>query len=485
MKKKVIRDKYFLFLVIFCFAAILSNVSLIFNDSVWYDESYTMIILRNDFRGIIKATGEDVHPPLYYLITKCVVNILGYSVPAAKISSLLGLLLTMVLGLTMIRKQLARDEHQNFFACVLYILMHAFIPCSMLNNIEVRMYSWAMFFVTATAIYAFEVYKNPTIKKNWWIFTGASICAAYTHYFALVAVGLIYFFFLLSIMYNRREAIKPFAFVCIFDIIAYLPWLPIFINQVREVKEGFWIPEFTLQKLLDYLQWLFSGPFCYIWLTLILFCILLTINYFVEVKENREEVDERYIFICFCLLVFVGIICIGWILSKIIRPIFVERYIFVAMGLLYIFMAYSLSYFIKNRNVKLIILSVMLCTALYSFNDQINEEYNNGTEETKRIMEENISSDDLLATDDYLFMRQDGSPLKYYLPDNEIAYITEEQQFESMDGYSKTWFFSTSDFNQGLFESYGYNVTYIYQGSIDTRHPYTLYLIQKQENEGD
>lgn len=178
MKKKIVQDKQFILLLMLCVVCMVCNISLIFNDFVWFDESFTMIALR--------------------------------------------------------------------------------------NNIEVRMYAWAMFFVTATAVYALEIYRKPDIKRNWLIFTVMSVCAAYTHYFALAAVCFIYMFFLFCAIYRKRTLIKPFVFACIFDILVYLPWIPVFIKQIGQVREGFWIPEFTLQKLLDYMQWLFEGPFCYI-----------------------------------------------------------------------------------------------------------------------------------------------------------------------------------------------------------------------------
>ena len=40
-------------------------------------------------------------------------------------------------------------------------------------------------------------------------------------------------------------------------------------------------------------------------------------------------------------------------------------------------------------------------------------------------------------------------------------------------------YFATNTFNQEMFTNQGYSLTYIYQGTIDVKHPYTLYLIQK------
>lgn len=66
------------------------------------------------------------------------------------------------------------------------------MPSSLEENLEVRMYTWAMFFVTASGVYAFEAYLEPERKKNWIVLILSSLAAAYTHYFALISVAVVY-----------------------------------------------------------------------------------------------------------------------------------------------------------------------------------------------------------------------------------------------------------------------------------------------------
>ena len=57
--------------------------------------------------------------------------------------------------------------------------------------IEIRMYSWALFFVTMTAVSAWYFIKNG--KSRWW--TALLLCAlgaAYTHNFAMIAAFILY-----------------------------------------------------------------------------------------------------------------------------------------------------------------------------------------------------------------------------------------------------------------------------------------------------
>ena len=78
--------------------------------------------------------------------------------------------------------------------CLLIISM----PQMMLYAVEVRMYSWALFFVTASFIYSYEIIHDSSIK-NWIIFTILTICSCYTHHFAVLASISIYIILLIPI----------------------------------------------------------------------------------------------------------------------------------------------------------------------------------------------------------------------------------------------------------------------------------------------
>ena len=49
---------------------IIGNTTLVFNKSIWYDEVYSLNLVKGNFAQIVSGTAQDVHPPLYYLILK-------------------------------------------------------------------------------------------------------------------------------------------------------------------------------------------------------------------------------------------------------------------------------------------------------------------------------------------------------------------------------------------------------------------------------
>ena len=60
--KKVLKDKLNILVIFISIFLIL----LCFNRSLWGDEAWTAIIMKYDFKEMIREIGQDVHPPLYF-----------------------------------------------------------------------------------------------------------------------------------------------------------------------------------------------------------------------------------------------------------------------------------------------------------------------------------------------------------------------------------------------------------------------------------
>ena len=162
----------------------LCYLSLCFNNNIWTDEAFTIELLHSDFAGILKGTASDVHPPLYYLIAKCVTLVFGDSLLCLKLVSILPMFLCMSWGALIVRKRF------GFRAAVLYLVLLGVIPCTMEYAVQVRMYSWAIFFITFMALWAYEAYLEQSLRFYAGIVL-TSAAAAYTHYFAFVSAILI------------------------------------------------------------------------------------------------------------------------------------------------------------------------------------------------------------------------------------------------------------------------------------------------------
>ncbi len=79
-----------------------------FQNSLWFDDAYTVGLMNQDFLGVIKWATFDVHPHLYYVMLKIFTLVFGNSLPVMRIFSVIGAVLFVSLGLTHVRRDFGK-----------------------------------------------------------------------------------------------------------------------------------------------------------------------------------------------------------------------------------------------------------------------------------------------------------------------------------------------------------------------------------------
>ena len=153
--------------------------------NIWFDETYTLGLVNHNFIDLLKIGAADVHPLFYYVFAKFFTLFTGNSIISLRIFSILGMIILSILGYTHIRKDFGEKTG------IIYSFLSMFLPVMLLYSSEIRMYSWAAVLVTLTGIYAYRIVRKESNKKNWILFAIFSLLSAYTHYFAMMAIGII------------------------------------------------------------------------------------------------------------------------------------------------------------------------------------------------------------------------------------------------------------------------------------------------------
>ena len=146
----------FLFLGILSFFVCLLQA---FGQDIWFDEVFSVNFIQHSYREIAALTGKDVHPPLYYWYLKLFHDIGKVLVPAAssivlcKLASMLPFVGIFVYTLTAIRK--------NFGLHVAGLFWFLVMTMPQISNytVEIRMYSLALFFITAAFVHSCELVR--------------------------------------------------------------------------------------------------------------------------------------------------------------------------------------------------------------------------------------------------------------------------------------------------------------------------------------
>lgn len=324
-----IEHKYQLIYMMLVVVSILLYLLLAIDCSVWADEAYTMVMIKHSFSEIVKITAADVHPPLYYILLKIFLIPFGDSLFMAEVFSIVPFVLILAVGGIQLKKLF------NTKIAVLFMALFFLYPYTMTYASEIRMYSLAAFFVFMTALYAFRSWCCGR-WLDWGLCAVFGVCSAYTHYYAMASVGIIYGLLFLAIVIGKKQRIGKWFSMMIFTIVLYLPWLKYFTQQLSyKVNHEYWIPPITVKTLMSYVCDIFSSKGVSAFVLYAGSCYAVAFIY-ILLKKNRKDI----LIALSALAVPCGTILIGIVASVVVRPVFVSRYCIPSVPLLVFFMSF-------------------------------------------------------------------------------------------------------------------------------------------------
>lgn len=353
----------------FCFllaaaGMLMVSVRLCFADGIWYDELYTMGLTRRGFGELTALTARDVHPPFYYYYVKTVQQLCRMVFPHAnltvvsKLCSVLPLLGIAAYGVTKVRR------HFGMLCAGLFVFCTVSMPGLPQYTVEIRMYTLALFLVTAAFLHGYGIVCGAgqdagggSRNADWICLAVYGILAAYTHYFACVAVAVLYLCLFIYFLWREAGACrkkgrirktgsgnpadaggnmfwKPWFAAVACSVLAYLPWMTAVVRQVAQVKESYWILPLTWRTFGSCVKFLMKPPFgsgsFQVAAAVVLFLVYVGL-FFYTIWNNRENRE-----LCFACAagtgILAGTVLFGFAASFLIRPVFIVRYMVPAAG---------------------------------------------------------------------------------------------------------------------------------------------------------
>lgn len=306
-------------------------ISLAFGRDIWFDEAYTLSMIRRGFKDMCLISAADVHPPLYYILLKLFTLPFQNKILGARLFAIACNGLMIGIGGNELSKLLDKTNG------IIFMLMFSLFPRMTYYSIEIRMYSLAALFVFLTGIFAYKFWltKKMSVLCGLTIF---GVCSAYTHYFAFVSICVIYAILLIALYKKDKTGIGYWALAIIVSIIMYLPWIGFFVKQLAiKVTDAYWIEPIAAKTFVGYLTELFmaKGMGSYPLYIAVVYLIL-----FVSLLKNKNK-SHKMLGLC-ALLVPVATVVLGVLVSVTIRPVFIIRYLIPAVPLMLIFASISL-----------------------------------------------------------------------------------------------------------------------------------------------
>lgn len=325
------------------------NGSLIFDHVLWGDEAFSVnTAAGNSIPEIMEILHYwDNHPPLYYLWLHLLVSLFGRHGFVYHLSAFLPFLVGILWALTAVRK------HFGAVPAAIFITVSSLAAPCLEYNQEVRMYALAFLALVLCHHCSYLVIKGN--KPAWFFLVFFGLTAAYSHYYALAAAGILLFF--TGAGYFLRYGGKtwiPGILAILCYILGYLPWLPQLLSSANTVAGSWWMTE--LLPVGDALSMISGGGnmrkiLLPLLILLTAFLLALDCGFIRADIQNADSESDRghlnirlcapkaqsctdYTYGCFIgVLTIIGTLLFAYLLCALIGPVLAQRYLYPLCGI--------------------------------------------------------------------------------------------------------------------------------------------------------
>lgn len=391
---------------------------------VWYDETFSLGLARHSIKELIMLTAKDVHPPLYYLILKLAMIFFPGSATAAKIISVIPVILIMCISNYFFAKEF------SYKSSILFILLFLSMYAVFEYSVEIRMYTWCMLFCMLCCISSYYIYKYNNLK-SYLLYVLFAECGAYCQYWT--AFGLAINFILISIvcLLRDKKRIRNILITAVIGITLYLPWAKVVISQLAEVSGEYWISKVTLHNVIEYI--LYELPMAGI----IKIISILLIGYLLKKTiSGIKNKDSKFHFILICFITPFILIACATIISIAVRPVFQAKYALPLSVFILFYIVITVNELQINKTYSsVIIVTCLLCIIFNSTNiflsEKITGRYNKAF---TKMMDENLTDNTVFVFDKDI-EKQIPYCLAYTYPNNKIY------NFDLMELWTSAYFY--------------------------------------------
>lgn len=390
----------------------------LFDNSVWGDEGIVVVQSRLSFDLLLNTIAISGHSPFHYVVAWIFVKVFGESGFVFHLSASLPYFIILLLSTTIIKR---------FFGiktAILFVTFSSLLKCAIIYNLEIRMYAWCSLFCLVCYLLSNRIYFTKQFKYYALLGVFASL-AAYTHYFALASVGLIYCLILcklfLEFKFSHFLEYGKFTISSGLFLVLFIPW----ILYVKEVKQGV-ITDYHIGSISwsSCFQFIFySSPkflslvLFYLWLLIPIACYCNKFNLvrIINCKTDSDFTIKFYykkLFYKFTLssmifwlitgyIVVLGTITFSQVFSKLFFPITIHRYLYVSYIIAWLILAIELSSICKSKRLFVLILTAIFVLLSPYYVKTAYTEYKNNSLLSKTLEQTQpmITKNDFIYTD--------------------------------------------------------------------------------------
>ncbi len=314
---------------------------LVYN-AIALDEPFTIFHSQKQLGDLLQIFETENNPPLHFILLHFWIKLFGISAAAVRSLSLIFSLLTIP-----VLYKLARKVTSVPLAIVVTVL---FI-CSSFHHyhaVEARTYSLfvLLFCLILYDLYSFlfEAKKFTFLRLAVW-----NVALLYTHYlggFILVVEGI-----MLLVFYKQltRQKLKHIGIAAGIILLAYIPGVRLLLTRVDSfASSGTWVPPAQYSELYGNIVRFLNGKYAVLAVVVVVIMVAaVNFNVWRKKQEWRMLKTTNHLFFIFAFLIpYLGM----FIVSKLVEPIFLDRYLLFTTVPLFIIIAVIIGLFLTAKS---------------------------------------------------------------------------------------------------------------------------------------
>ena len=473
------------------------NFSMMSDRVLWGDEAFSANTAHKDVDGILQVLYYwDNHPPLYYYWLKLFGTLFGYKVPVlVALALIIGTVIGIVLALTVVRK------HFGLLPATFFVMISGLGQACLEYNLEVRMYALAFLCVMGCFYCSYRVIADGN-RKTWAGMVLWALAAAYSHYYALVAVGIIMFFTGVAvwIKYRGKTWIKGVLAIIAF-FIGYAPWLYFFYAGLKNVSRGWWMTEILgLDRSLEIVMGgrrmngiVFPLLILFLVITLVADSSVFSVEkdgIHLQKPSVKKWSDKTYAMAVGACTIL-GTLVFAYLLSVVMAPMLAQRYLYPLSAVAIVMLVIGSSRVLEllallekqswkglellGRVILVVFLGIMFGMGIRNYRECYDSYEQQKTETDKTLdLIGTPTQDTKMVTNGVKHLG--WTVLYYYYPDNEI--VNGDYRQAEADSF---WYFTPNAMGGDSIaelEQNGYQVTDYGQMQL-SQYPFFLYYMEK------
>ena len=297
----------------------------------WNDELYSYYLLADpSFIHMMAAFHDKINntPPLYFILGWLWARAFSSTELSLRLFSGLGICIACVVVWVTLRRT------YNFWSASIGTLS-VFCTSELIlsQNAEARMYGLFMA-ICSLALLQFDINNSSSKSSGWIIYSNACIHAAMvnTHLFGLFYSGATVFAQIVRDRYFKIFRPKLYLSI-VLSWLSLILYIPFFLNQADAGNPRTWIPIPLLKDLIDLLIF---PPLSFLKLVVLPLLILVSgLQLLLDrtdetqssqiAKQNHPNFDADKSLMIFAYA-FLAVSVLIWIISRTVKPIFIDRY---------------------------------------------------------------------------------------------------------------------------------------------------------------